>query len=320
MALKTKFSDEELIHILSHYELGEFIHSEPCAGGTVQTNIVLYTTKGRYVFRYYENRKEGSVLFEVSLLSYLKDQQYPCPAPICKKDGGYIGVHQLKSFVLFEFMDGQHISNPTMNQRKQLIQKAAELHNLTQHYVPVNREDRLNYSMDLCRDLAHQASHRINTTEATEKFSWLEKELLQLQLPQSLPSGICHADFHFSNVLYLNDEFHALLDFDDANHTYLLYDLVGLIESSAWRHDHDNILDFAKARQVLSEYSKYRALHSLEEMHLFDVYKLSILMDCVWYFDRGHVQDFYEKRKIDFINAIGREQFNHQLFGSLSSH
>ncbi|AZN41425.1 homoserine kinase [Paenibacillus albus] len=316
MAIKTAFSEEEFIQILSQYNVGEYIRSEPCAGGTVQTNIVLHTTRGAFVFRYYENRKESSVLFEVNLLSYLKEQHFPCPSPISDKQGSYIGIHQLKPFVLFEFMDGQHINNPTNYQRKQLIQKAAELHNLTQHYSPVNREERLNYTVDVCRELAQQAARRINTTDAEEKLCWHEQQLQQLQLPPSLPMGICHADFHFSNVLYLNDEFHALLDFDDANHTYLLFDLVGLIESSAWRHDLDDTLDITKARQVVSEYTKHRALQNSEEIHLFDVYKLSILMDCVWYFDRGTTQNFYEKRKIDFLNAIGREQFHNQLFGS----
>ena len=52
----------------------------------------------------------------------------------------------------------------------------------------------------------------------------------------------------------------------------------------------------------------------IEERHLFDVFKMSILIDCVWYFERGDVQDFFEKRKIDFLDHVGRETFYKELF------
>jgi hypothetical protein len=89
----------------------------------------------------------------------------------------------------------------------------------------------------------------------------------------------------------------------------------GLIESWAWRHDKDTVLNFSEAKKVLSEYTKYRPLTNVEEIHLFDVYKLSILFDCVWYFERGDVMiDFFEKRKFDFLDHLGREVFYQVLY------
>ena len=63
------------------------------------------------------------------------------------------------------------------------------------------------------------------------------------------------------------------------------------------------------------EYTKYRQLRDVEQKHLFDVYKLSILFDCVWYFGRGSATDFFEKTKIDFLNEVGAEEFYRKLFG-----
>ncbi|UVI29292.1 homoserine kinase [Paenibacillus spongiae] len=314
MAAKTAFSEEELSQLLSHYSLGKYIDSIPFTSGTVQTNIRLQTTQGQFVFRYYENRTVDSVLFETNLLLYLKDHHYPCPAPLRNIHGTLVGIHKQKPYVMFEFIEGQHIQEPTERQHKQLIQKVAELHNLTANYTPVHQEYRWNYSIELCRALAQQASKRINTATSLEKLSWLDNELLRLELPESLPKGICHADFNFSNVLFQNDEFRTLLDFDDANYTFLLFDLVGLIESRAWRYDKDTTLNFNEAKKVLSEYMRYRPLSSVERKHLFDVYKLSILFDCVWYFNRGDAADFFEKRKIDFLNRSGRKAFYQELF------
>lgn len=313
MAVKTAFSADEFTRILENYDLGAYTDSGPFNGGTVQTNIQLQTTKGRYAFRFYENRTKNQVLFETELLSYLKGKHYPCAAPYRNRDGCFVGMFHLKPYVIFEYMDGQHVEVPNERQKQQLIQKAAELHNISQEYTSVYQADRWNYDVELCRALARQASERIDTANAKEKCAWLENELLTLELPASLPKGICHADFHFSNVLFEQDDFSALLDFDDANYTFLLFDLVGLIESWAWRYGEDEVLDFSAAKKVLAEYTRWRTLNSVEEAHLFDVYKLSILIDCVWYFERGDVQDFYERRKIEFLNQVGRDNFRQKL-------
>ena len=107
----------------------------------------------------------------------------------------------------------------------------------------------------------------------------------------------------------------SLLDFDDANYTFLSYDLATLINPFLPSFDWDswstfqkdeNVFDFREARQTVLEYSRHRPLSKNEKSHLFDVYKLTILFDCIWYFRRGEGQDFYEKRKIDALNRLGK--------------
>jgi homoserine kinase type II len=316
MVVKTEFSKSELMEVLSYYSLGEYQDSKPFATGTVQTNLLLQTTKGEFVFRYYENRSKDSVLFESNLIKYLKDRHYPCPAPFKNKRGKFVGTYNNKPYVIFEYIEGHHVENPNEDQKRQLIRKAAELQNLSKNYRPRNKQYRWNYSVELCRKLARKEAQRIDSANSREKLKWLEHELSKLHLPRSLPKGICHCDFHFSNVLFKDGTFNALLDFDDANYTYLVFDLVGLMESTAWRYDKDDVLNFSEARKVLLEYIRYRPLSNNEKKHLFDVYKLSILFDCIWYFERGGATDFYEKRKIDYLDSIGRKEFYNKLFGS----
>ncbi len=313
MAVKTKFSKNELIEILSNYNLGEYKESKPIVEGTVQTNYLLKTTKGKFVFRYYENRSKKSVLFESNLINYLKDKKYPCPALFRNKHGKFVGVYKKKPYVIFEFIEGQHVKNPSENQKKQFIKKVAELQNITKNYRPLNKKYRWNYSIELCRELARKEAKKINTTDSRKKLKWFENELLKLNLPKSLPKGICHCDFHFSNVLFRGNKFNALIDFDDANYTFLMFDLIVLIEYEAWSHG-KKALDLKKAKEILQEYTKYRPLNNNEKRHLFDLYKLSILFDCVWFFKRGNVNNFNEKRKIDYLDNIGRGEFYRKLF------
>lgn len=312
--------------MLFQYRLGEYQASQPIPQGNVQTNFFIHTTQGMFVFKYYENRSIGSVLFECHLLHYLKNKHFPCPTPLKNKQGKYIGIVNGKPFVIFEFIEGQHVEHPTEAQNKQLIQKVAELQIITKNYRPRYKNKRWNYGIELCQELAYEAAQESYTAAAKEKQAWVEQELVKLRLPKSLPKGICHGDFFFSNVLFQNGAFHALLDFDDANYTFLIYDLATLINpffpSFAWNtwsrfQPDENVFNFREARQIVLEYATSRPLSKSEQQHLFDVYKLTILFDCIWFFHRGEGHDFYEKRKIDALNRFGREQFYHELFVSM---
>jgi Ser/Thr protein kinase RdoA (MazF antagonist) len=299
--------------ILAGYDLGAYTHAEAVEQGTVQTNYFLNTKQRRFVLRYYEVRSLESILFESDLLLYLKQRNFPCPGQLMNLQGAYVGVFQDKPYILFEFMDGQHVEHPSLNQFQQLIQKAAELQELTKEFNSAYISYRWNYTPDLCLQLAREEAERINSQDSRRKLAWLARQLDRLDLPESLPTGICHCDFHFSNVLFKGDELVALLDFDDANYTYLQFDLVGLMEYGAWPNTRD-LLDLVAAREVVQEYMKHRPLALIEQKHLFDVYQLSILYDCVWYFGRGSVDDFRERRKIEALESLGRSMLVDALF------
>lgn len=313
MTIKTPFSEQDFDQILALYDLGVYTQAEPIAQGAVQTNYFLHTTTGKFVLRYYENRSKESVLFESHLLTYLKQHHYPCPAPFRNRHGALVGMYQAKPYMIFEFMPGHHIDHPNDQHKRQLIQHVARLQNLTRGYQPPYKAYRWNYNIERCRELATAAVQKINTENARAKLGWLEQQLSALDLPESLPKGICHCDFHFSNVLFHNDQFAGLLDFDDANYTYLCFDLVSLIDSWAWPFQSDT-LDLAQARDIAQVYISYRQLSDIEQRHIFDVHKLSILYDCVWFFGRGQADDFYEKRKIEHLDNLGWKRYSDSLF------
>lgn len=314
MAVKTLFTPDDFEVILSHYDLGAYRRAEPIERGKIQTNYYLQTTQGNFVFRYYENRSRGSVLFESDLLAYLTERHYPCPTQVKNRQGGYVGIYRHKPYVVLEFIEGRSLEHPEAHHWQQLVQRAAELQTVTRNYRSLYTPYRWNYDPDLCRTLARAEAAQIDTPGAHEKFAWLARELDHLDLPPSLPKGICHCDFHFSNVLFRGDELVALLDFDDANYTFRQFDLVGLVEYWAWPWTAD-LLDLARARCVVQAYMSHRPLALVEQRHLYDVYKLSILFDCVWNFGRGEAGDFRERSKIEALQRLGRRPFFEALFG-----
>ncbi|MCD4686701.1 MAG: homoserine kinase [Anaerolineae bacterium] len=230
MTVKTPFTHADFVELLAHYDLGTLTHATAIEQGTVQTNYVIQTTQGKFVFRHYENRSRAAVLFERDLLTHLTAHNYPCPALIPNRQGTVVGIVRGKPYMCFEFVAGQHIEHPSVQHYRQIVQQAAALQTLTQDFRSPYTTQRWNYDVALCRTLAQAAATKINTPAAREKYVWLTHELTTLDLPPSVPKGICHCDLHFSNVLFQGAEFAALLDFDDANYTFLTFDLVGLIE------------------------------------------------------------------------------------------
>ncbi|MEM7336791.1 MAG: homoserine kinase, partial [Chloroflexota bacterium] len=95
--------------------------------------------------------------------------------------------------------------------------------------------------------------------------------------------------------------------------TYSTFDLVCLVEGWGW-HYPDKELNLTEAAKVVNHYCQHRSLIPLEEHHFFDVYKLSILIDCLWVFARGSGEEFYERQKIEFMNNLGRDQFKDAIF------
>jgi Ser/Thr protein kinase RdoA (MazF antagonist) len=323
MAAHTDIPQTAVVSILANYDLGGYRSSKPILHGTVQTNLLLHTTQGRFVLKYYENRSRNKVLFETDLLRYLNDRHFPCPAAFPNTHGDYVGTYKGKPYVIFEFVEGRHLKHPSATQKRALIRKVAELHNLTRAYQSRYAKYSHCYGIDTCRTLARGKAKAIGTLNAKNKLKWYEGELSKLSLPKSLPKGVCHCDFHFSNVLFTNGKFNALIDFDDANYTFLTFDLAALIDPVVWSFDHNTwpdfktgepILDFREARKIISEYMKHRPLRVVEQKHLFDVLKLSILFDCIWRFARGDAEGFFERRKIESLNALGRSEFRNRVF------
>jgi homoserine kinase type II len=309
----TELTDADLVAMVSHYDLGEFRGSRLFRSGTVQTNVLVRTSVSPFALRYYENRSCDSARFEVNLLCYLKKRGFPCSAPRRNRRGGLVGIHRGKPFALFEFVEGVHVGRLNRAQAGQVIRAVARLHALTRKYRPARKAARWNYDVDFCRTRAKVRADGLGDRSALAKLKWHGRQLDRLRLPRSLPKGICHGDLNPLNMLFKGDTLVALIDFDDANHTYLSFDLVGLLEYWAWPHEQE--LCLARAGEIAREYSSHRSMTEIEKKHVFDVHRLSILIDCLWYFDRGDANSFFERRKIEHLDALGRAGYYKALFG-----
>jgi homoserine kinase type II len=309
MAAKTDFSDKQLSKLLSLYDIGDFVDSRPFSRGADQTNICLSTTRSKYAFRYYEKRDLDYVRFEVELLQYLAGYNYPSPGPISDKTGEFINVYASKPYVIFEFLEGEH--NDSRSKVAEVAGAIGHLHSLTEGYRPKHSSTRVSEDIEYARSWAHKSSQRLSSpSEANERLEWVEKQLEALDLPDSLPKGVCHGDTNPGNFLYKDGELLAVLDFDQANYTFLLLDIGSMIMWYAWDRQDFN---WATIQKLISCYETKRRLTNEEKRHMYDALILVNIIGMSWFLDKDTAyQD--GRTTINELSNIGRSKFYTNLF------
>ena len=315
MAVHTKFEKEDFEKIISKYDLGKFKNSKGFKEGVVQTNILIETTMGKFVLRYYEHRSEKYVLFEVNILDYFNKNNYPCAMPIRNIHGELIGKYRSKPYAIFEFVEGEHIKRPNPEQYKELVKYLAKLHQISKGYKSKYWEVREGHDKNYCWKKSRIEARRFKSkSKGKERLEWLRGELDKLKFPNSIPKGVCHCDYDLSNLKFKGDKLVGVLDFDDACYTYIILDVAALVYYLAWLREEK--FDFQKARYLLRQYMRYRKMSKLEQKHIYDSLKMVILTYTAWLFYEGEKNNFFNRArdKVGWLNSIGREEFYNKLF------
>lgn len=304
MLVKQSIFEKDLPDILSPYDLGEYRGFKTFANGAGQTTLLLETDKGKFVLRYYENRTDAYVDFEVQLFNFLRSKDYPVPAIIKNRSGEFSSTYKEKPYIIIEFIEGEHGKNPNdffdAEQAAEVVKVVAQLHNLTKEYHPDYFSYREAFDVAYCwREFQTKHPHLVDS----EKGQWFKAELDKLEFPADMPKGLCHADLNYGNFLFKNGKIIAVLDVDMSFYTYLIYDIASLIYWWAWPPQKGFYANIAA--QLVQEYSKWRELSEAERTHIFDALKLITLLGISWS-EEGDFES--EKRRIEFLNSLDREK------------
>lgn len=304
MPVKTTISEKDLPAILSNYDLGEYRSFKTFANGAGQTTLLLETDKDKFVLRYYENRTDKHVDFEVQLFNFLRSKDYPVPAIIKNRSGEFSSAYKEKPYIIIEFIEGEHGNNPNdffdAEQAAEVVKVVAQLHNLTKEYQPGYFSYREAFDVGYCwREFQKKHPHLVDT----EKGQWFKTQLDKLEFPADMPKGLCHADLNYGNFLFKNGKVVAVLDFDMSFYTYFIYDIASFIYW--WAYPPQKGFDASIAAQLVREYSKWRELSEAERTHIFDALKLITLLGISWS-DEGDFEQ--EKKRIEFLNSFSADK------------
>lgn len=264
MAVFTPVKESDLRAFLKSYELGELQSFEGIEQGVENTNFHVFTDMGRYVLTIFEKRVNPVDLpFFFGLTEHLSQHGIPCPAPIHRHDGGFIGTLCGKPAALVSYMKGKTLSENTLtiSECEQIGRALANMHRTVQSFT-MHRKNAASISSLI--PLFERAKPRTDEIE-TGLASYIEEELgfLLDHWPRYLPKGVVHTDLFPDNAMAEDGILTGIIDFYFSCDDYLAYDLAIVI--NAWCFNEKQELQEDRLHALLSGYESIRPLDKAEK-------------------------------------------------------
>lgn len=261
MAVYTLVSDEDLEQFLAEYDIGRLTSFSGIAEGVENSNYLVRTTCGTYILTLYEKRvKPEDLPFFLELLRHLSKQGLSCPTPVDGRDGRTLRALNGRPAAIVTFLEGIWPRRIVPEHCQSLGAALAHLHLAGQGF----RHSRTNdLSVDAWRPLL-ASCHLQDQDIYIGLFNELNSELrwLEHNWPDTLPSGVIHADLFPDNVFYLRHEVSGIIDFYFACNDFLAYDIAVCL--NAWCFESDGGFNVTKARLLIAAYRRVRPLSEAE--------------------------------------------------------
>jgi homoserine kinase type II len=212
MAVYTHIAAEEMATLVQRFGAGRLISAKGIAEGVENSNYLVETDQGRFIFTVYEKRVDtGDLPFFLGVIDHLVAKGCPVPRALKAEDGsGTISVNG-KAMAMMEFMPGLSVSHPTRDQANAVGHALGAMHGSLIDFEG-HRPNSLGpegwYALaERCGDALDQISPGLKArVEAECTF-------LRAHWPSHLPRGVIHADLFPDNVLMVGDVVEAIIDF-----------------------------------------------------------------------------------------------------------
>jgi homoserine kinase type II len=261
MAVYTEVGDDDLQTFLAGYDLGRLLSYKGIAEGVENSNYVLQTERGSYILTLYEKRvRPADLPFFLGLMDHLAAKGFPCPTPIHDRNGSALNRLAGKPAAIVSFLNGVWPRRIRPNHTAQLGEAMARMH-IAGASFPGRRANDLGLAQ--WRPLFELIAGRCDTVaDGLAELIAAELDALEAHWPQSLPTGVIHADLFPDNVFFIDENFSGVIDYYFACTDAYAYELA--ICLNAWCFEPDTSFNITKARGMFAGYQKQRRLDSAE--------------------------------------------------------
>ncbi len=284
--------------VMARYDL-EIIAAPKLLGGNRSGSLLISTPQGRKVLkRYIDSLKDSSIIYEHSILTYLKQIDFPAPRLVTASTGEVLIRRGQDRYALYDFIEGGFQYSDYMllpGQTRQFIALAgkmlANLHDKlkkldVQGYNPdgfkSHSEDRwrnlewLTNKLAFCVAETPRLSQKQNNRQANfllQQAGHLEETVSKFDevlKRAALPRLIIHADYGPYNLLFRPNAPAVILDFEMARLDWRVTELI-----DAWyRFGYDKLgFRFNKMKWLLDAYETLSPLTEQEWSYLPTVWK-----------------------------------------------
>jgi homoserine kinase type II len=254
---QAKVSKKEINEIVADYALPRATAVREFAEGTPQTQYLIDSSKGKYLFRLSESRSEMEVKRELDLLLFLRKHGFPCQVPLADRRGRHTREWQKQSLSVFRYVDGHIVEAEDLshNQLENVGRVLADLHMVSKAYKKGvdNRfafERVVEVYFEARGRLPHYFKRIIRTLDE-------EAEYLHHYLESKLPKGIIHGDLFADRIRFKGDKVVAVFDLGAACRGKFIFDLANAV----------NVLCFERGKYSLKKFEAlingYEAVRTL---------------------------------------------------------
>lgn len=234
MAVYTHIAAEDMAELVREFDAGELRSAKGIAEGVENSNYLVETDKGRFIFTVYEKRVDTNDLpFFLAMIDHLVAKGCPVPASLKTRDGAGTITHNGKSMAMMEFMPGLSVTHPTAPQALSTGRALGQMHKALADF-PLERPNALGpegwYALaDKCGDALDDIAPGLKARVAEECA------FLKANWPSDLPRSVIHADLFPDNVLMSGNEVCAIIDFYFACSEVRAWDVA--VTHTAWSFD-----------------------------------------------------------------------------------
>ncbi len=261
MAVYTDVADDELRAFIALYDIGEVLSCKGIAEGVENSNFLVTTERGNFILTLYEKRVAPQDLpFFIALMEHLAGQGVACPTPVKGRDG--IALRQLcgRPAALVTFLAGMWPRRIQPFHCAAVGAALAVMHRAGASFGIARANDLSVAGWRRLYEACRERAAEVQPGLADELGA--ELDLLEIQWPRDLPTGVIHADLFPDNVFFRERDVSGVIDFYFACTDSLAYDLA--ICLNAWCFEADGSLNVTKTRLLLDGYRRQRPLEAAE--------------------------------------------------------
>ena len=288
MAIYTQLNEQDIHLLAENYDL-KIIEFSSLDGGNGNSSYILKTKQASYVLTVCDDKEFDEVFKMGQLLLFLEAHNVPCNRLISPVNSKIITTFatadRVKPVMLKDYIEGQVIEELDETMLSQVGRQAARLNQIPPpDYLSTNHP------------YGRQFFSRIMGLNIDTKYEyWMAKEIdyLEQNIAKNLPRGLIHGDLFYDNLLFnslssMPGEFKAIIDFEEACHYYLIFELgMGILGTCV----NDITVDLDKARALVSGYEEVRPLTQIEKESLQLFVRYAAVATSYWRFNKYNIEE-----------------------------
>lgn len=260
LAVYTSLTQDDMLALMADYDLGDLVSFKGISGGVENTNYFVNTTQGKYVLTIFEEFEAEEVPYFLDVVAHFKQGGFNVPAAILDKQGERLKTLKNKPAILVDCFNGDELAKTSTNACRQMGKQLALLHLAGQSFPDQRPSHR---GVDWWQSTSQSLSAQLPEDEAKLLNEQVASFDAFLDKANALPMGTIHGDLFYNNTLFEGESLSAIIDFYNACHSWLMYDLAIVVND--WCTDRaTGELDMDKYQALITAYRAERELSQAE--------------------------------------------------------